>query len=411
MKNFEQKRWILHLDIDAFFASVEVLLNPSLKGKPIVVGGLAHERGVAATASYEARKYGVYSGMPLQEARRLCPRCIFLKGNFRLYSYFSERFFSILSRFTPYIEKASLDEAYLDLTPCTLIYPSIPEKAREIKETAQKELGLSISAGLASNRLLAKLATKRAKPGGFFWLSGDPLKFLKDLPVSELPGVGPKALEVLRSLHIETIGDLRSLSRKSLKEILGLWGEHLYFAARGMDKSEIKERVMPKSLSRETTFPEDIWEWELLEAHLLYLADRLSWGLYKEGLRASKVELKVRFSNFKTLTKTKKLKVPTRSALELHRAALKLFRPIYEKSNLAFRLLGIGAKELSPGLPLELFRLGENEKSERIERALFTIRDRFGFNAIMPTRELFLREVYPLDPGGGLLLKTASLTR
>lgn len=406
MRDFKQKHWILHLDIDAFFASVEVLLNPSLKGKPIVVGGLAYERGVVATASYQARKYGVYSGMPLREAHLLCPHCIFLRGNFHLYSYFSERFFSILSRFTPYIEKASLDEAYLDLTPCTLIYPSIPDEAQKIKKTAERELGLPVSAGLAPNRLLAKLSTNRAKPGGFFWLKEDPVKFLKDLYVSELPGVGPKTYEVFKALHIKTVGDLQKLSRASLKAILGLWGDYLYFAARGIDESGIKERHVPRSLSRETTFLEDLWEWNLLEAHLLYLADRLSWGLQRKGLWASRVELKVRFSNFKTLTRTRKLKFPTRGVQELYRVALELFRPIYDRSNLAFRLIGIGAKDLSTGLPLGMFRLKESDKTERIERALFMIRNRFGFNSIMPMKELFLKQLYPLDPGSGFLLKT-----
>ncbi len=411
LKRDKRDKWILHLDIDAFFASVEEILNPSLKGKPIVVGGLPHERGVVSTSSYAARKFGVYSGMPLQEAYRMCPQCIFLRGNFHLYSYFSERFFSILERFTPYVERASLDEAYLDLTSCTLLYSSIPQKAQEIKKTVERELGLSVSAGLAHNRLLAKLSTNRAKPGGFYWLREDPVDFLKDLHVSKLPGVGPRVYEVLRALGVKTVGDLQKLSRYTLQAIFGVWGQYLYFRARGIDERDVRVEMEPKSLSRETTFPQDIWDWETLSAHLLYLADRLSWGLQKEGLWASKVELKVRFSNFKTLTRSRKLKAPTRRAQELYRVALELFKPIYERSTMSFRLIGVGAKDLLNGLPLDIFNPQRYERGERLENALLSIRERFGFGAIMPMRELFLRRLYPADPSSGFTLKTASLTR
>ncbi len=227
---------VLHLDIDAFFAAVEVLMDPSLRGKPVVVGGMPWERGVVSTASYEARKYGVRSGMPLRRAGELCPNCVFLRGHFQVYREFSEKFFRLLYRYTPYILPASLDEAYLDLSSLTLLYPDLLSYARRIKEEVERDLGLSISGGLARNRLLAKLATERAKPGGFFVLRPeDEENFLGELPMEALPGIGHKTREVLLRLGIKKVRDLRGLSLKALRSLFGLHGEYLYYASRGED--------------------------------------------------------------------------------------------------------------------------------------------------------------------------------
>ena len=186
-------RYVVHVDIDAFFAAVETLLDPGLKGKPVIVGGLAHERGVAATCSYEARRYGVHSGMPLRRCRELCPEAVFVRGNHHVYQAFSERFFRLLRDFTPDVEEASLDEAYLEFTRCGRLYPSFREAALALKSRVEGELGLTVSVGAAANKILAKLATRRAKPAGFFEIEpGREQEYLGGLGIEALPGIGPR---------------------------------------------------------------------------------------------------------------------------------------------------------------------------------------------------------------------------
>jgi len=400
---------ILHIDIDAFFASVEVFLNPSLKGKPVVVGGLKGERGVVASASYEARKFGIKAGTPLKEAERLCPSCIFLRGHYSYYKEFSDRFFSILSRFTPHLEIASLDEAYLDLSSCSLLYPSFIKTSKRLKETVERELQLSISLGLAPNKLLAKLATSKAKPGGFYVIWKDEVeKFLKNLRVEELPGVGPITLRVLEKLNIKTVGELKILPLNVLKNLFGLQGEALYFMARGIDYRDVLTLQIPKSISRETTFHRDIADLDLLLAHLAYLSDRLSLALRRDGLFAETIELKVRFSNFKTLIKHKKIE-GTNDPSIIYKTLRNLFIPIYENSTLAIRLLGVGAKNLSKGKSISLFK--SSLKREYFLKALDSVRAKFGFSAVLTGREITLNRLYPLDREHGFVLKTSSLTK
>jgi DNA polymerase-4 len=400
---------ILHIDIDAFFASVETLLNPSLRGKPVIVGGLKGERGVVASASYEARKFGIRAGTPLKEAERLCPSCIFLRGHYPHYKEISDRFFSILSRFTPQVERASLDEAYLNLSSCSLLYPSFIEISKKIKETVEGELQLSVSLGLAPNKLLAKLATSKAKPGGFYVIGDkDVESFLENLEVKELPGVGPVTLKVLEKLNIKTVGELKILPLDVLKKLFGLYGEALYFMARGMDYSQVITQQIPKSISRETTFHRDIADFNLLIAHLAYLSDRLSLALRRDKLFAGTVELKVRFSDFRTLIKHRKIE-ETNDPSIIYKTLKNLFVPIYENSTLAIRLLGVGAKNLTKGKSNSLFE--SPLKREYFLKALDSVREKFGFSAVLTGREITLRKLYPLDREHGYVLKTSSLTK
>ncbi|MFQ6037175.1 MAG: DNA polymerase IV, partial [Candidatus Aminicenantales bacterium] len=306
-----KRRCIVHVDIDAFFAAVEVLLNPELKGKPVIVGGLPHERGVASTASYEARRYGVHAGMPLRKAYQLCPHGVFLRGNYQIYSAFSRRFFRVLHTYTPDVEEASLDEAYLDLTRCRPLYPSFSRTVREIKQRVEKELGITVSVGVGPNKLLAKLATTRAKPGGLFELrEGEEEAFLRDLDISSLPGIGPKTQVILRMLNVHRIGDLWGLPRATLHGLFGLNGDELYLQARGIDSRPLMTPTIPKSVSRETTFLEDIWDRRLLLAHLAYLCDRLTLPLRQGRLYAHIIEVKVRYSDFKTEARRRLLLTP-----------------------------------------------------------------------------------------------------
>ena len=406
-----KRRCIVHIDIDAFFAAVEELLNPSLKGKPVIVGGLPHERGVASTASYEARKYGVHSGMPLHKAYQLCPHGIFLRGNYQIYRAFSEKFFRLLSRYTPDVEEASLDEAYLDLTRCRPLYSSFSHAIREIKQRVEKELGLTVSVGMGPNKILAKLATNRAKPGGLFEVEpGRTEEFLKDLGIESLPGIGPKTQTILRMLNVNKIGDLWGLQRATLRSLFGLNGEELYLQSRGIDTRPLVSASVPKSISRETTFLEDIWDRRLLLAHLAYLCDRLALPLRKGRLFAHIIEVKVRYSDFKTEVRRCLLPNPLQEMGKIYRIAQELFLRFFSSSRLSLRLVGVKASDLVRGRPLSLFE-PYSERPERLGLAVDEVREKYGFGSLLTAREKMLDSLYTFERERGFVLKTASLTK
>ena len=406
-----KRRCIVHIDIDAFFSAVEVLLNPSLKGKPVIVGGLPHERGVASTASYEARKYGVHSGMPLRKAYQLCPHGIFVRGNYQIYSAFSDKFFRLLSCCTPDVEKASLDEAYLDLTRCRPLYPSFSSAVREIKEKVEKELGLTVSVGVGPNKVLAKLATNKAKPGGLAEIEpGREEEFLENLGIESLPGIGPKAQVILRMLNIQRIGDLWGLPRASLRSLFGLNGEEIYLQSRGIDSRPLAAASIPKSVSRETTFLEDIWDRRLLLAHLAYLCDRLTLPLRQGRLFAHIIEVKVRYSDFKTEARRRLLINPVQEMGKIYKIAQELFLQFFSSSRLSLRLVGVKASDLVRGRPLSLFE-PYSERPERLGHAVDEVREKYGFGSVLTAREKMLESLYSFERERGFVLKTASLTK
>ena len=407
-----KRRCIVHIDIDAFFAAVEELMDPSLKGKPVVVGGLPHERGVASTASYEARKYGVHSGMPLRKAYQLCPHGIFVRGNYQIYSAFSEKFFHLLSRYTPDVEEASLDEAYLDLTRCRPLYSSFSRTVRDIKRRVDRELGLTVSVGMGPNKLLAKLATSKAKPGGLVEVeAGREEEFLQRLGIEALPGIGPKAQVILRMLNIHKIGDLWGLPRATLRSLFGLSGEELYLQSRGIDSRPLVTASIPKSVSRETTFLEDIWDRRLLQAHLAYLCDRLTLPLRKGHLFSHIIEAKVRYSDFRTEARRRLLLTPVQEMGEIFRIVQELFLQLYSSSSrLSLRLVGVKASELVRARSLSLFEPYSGQQ-EKLGLAVDQVREKYGFGSLLTVREKMLEKVYSFDKGRGFVLKTASLTK
>ncbi len=405
------RRCVVHIDIDAFFAAVEGLLDPSLKGKPVIVGGLPHERGVASTCSYEARRYGVHSGMPLRKAYQLCPQGIFIRGNYQIYKIFSGKFFRLLSEYTPDIEEASLDEAYLDLTRCRPLYSSFSRTARQIKQRVEKELGLKVSVGVASNKILAKLATKRAKPGGFFEIEeGKEEEFLRDLGIECLPGIGPKAQVILRMLNIHKIGDLWGLPRSTLRSLFGLEGEEFYLQSRGIDSRPVVTPSVPKSISRETTFLEDIWDRRLLLAHLAYLCDRLTLPLRQDHLFAHIIEVKVRYSDFKTEARRRLLLTPLQEMGAIYRIAEELFLNLFSSSRLSLRLVGVKASDLARARSLSLFE-PYSEREEQLGLAVDRVREKYGFGSLLTVREKMLEAIYEFERKRGFVLKTASLTK
>jgi len=406
-----RRRCVVHIDIDAFFSAVEELLNPALKGKPVIVGGLPHERGVASTASYEARRYGVHSGMPLRKAYQLCPHGIFIRGNYQIYSAFSEKFFRLLSRYTPDVEKGSLDEAYLDLTRCRPIYSSFSRTVREIKQKVEKELGLFVSVGMGPNKILAKLATSQAKPSGLVEIEpGKEEEFLKDLSIESLPGIGPKAQVILRMLNIHKIGDLWGLPRSTLRSLFGLNGEEVYLQSRGIDSHPVVTASIPKSISRETTFLEDIWDRRLLLAHLAYLCDRLTLPLRQGRLFAHIIEVKVRYSDFKTEARRRLLLTPLQEMGKIYKIAQELFLPFFSSSRLSLRLIGVKASDLVRARPLSLFE-PYSERPERLGLAVDEVREKYGFGSLLTAREKMLESLYSFERKRGFVLKTASLTK
>jgi len=405
------RRYIVHVDIDAFFAAVEVLLDPSLQGKPVIVGGLPHERGVASTCSYEARKFGVHSGMPLRKCYQLCPEGVFVRGNYQVYQAFSERFFRVLHAATPDVEEASLDEAYLELTRCGHIYPSFPAAARDIKRQVEREIGVTVSAGAAPNKILAKLATRRAKPAGFFEIhEGEEETYLRDLGIEALPGIGPKAQVVLRLMNIHKIGELWELPRTTLHTLFGAGGDDIYLQSRGIDSRPLATRTLPKSVSRETTFLEDLWDKRLLLAHLAYLCDRLTLALREDRLYAHVIEVKARYADFKTEIKRRLVLSPLQDMGQIYKIAEELFLGLFSGSRLALRLVGVKASDLVRVRPLSLFE-PYSERPERLGRALDQVRDKYGFGSVLTAREKMLDAVYAFEPRRGYVLKTASLTK
>jgi len=405
------RRYIVHVDIDAFFAAVEVLLDPSLAGKPVIVGGLPHERGVASTCSYEARAFGVHSGMPLRECYKLCPEGVFVRGNFQVYQAFSERFFRVLHTATPDVEEASLDEAYLELTRCGHIYPSFTEAARELKRQVEREIGVTVSVGAAPNKILAKLATRRAKPAGFFEIrEGEEAAYLRDLGIEALPGIGPKAQVVLRLMNVHKIGQLWNLPRATLRTLFGTGGDDIYLQSRGIDSRPLVAPSLPKSVSRETTFLEDLWDKRLLLAHLAYLCDRLTLALREDRLYAHVIEVKARTADFKTEIKRRLVLSPLQETGKIYKIAEELFLELFTGSRLALRLVGVKASELVRVRPLALFE-PYSERPENLGRALDQVRDKYGFGSLLTAREKMLDTVYAFEPRRGYVLKTASLTK
>jgi len=262
--------FVLHIDIDAFFAAVEVMLNPRLKGKPIIIGGMPDERGVVSTASYEARQYGVHSGMALRTAGQKCPHGIFLRGRYHVYSRVSKKFTDCLHRFSPRVEAASIDEAYVDLSGTRYLHPSVYAMAGKIKRSVEQETGLTVSAGLGFSKLGAKLATEAAKPGGFFFV-GDEKTFISNLSLEKIPGIGSHTLLILQAMGIKRVRELERSYPSIWKRTIA---PHFYSQSRYPGPR--RRRPKTKSFSRETTFPEDISDRDMIVSHLAYLVDRLS---------------------------------------------------------------------------------------------------------------------------------------
>ena len=373
---------ILHVDMDAFFVSVELLDRPELRGKPVVVGGQPNRRGVVSAASYEARRYGIHSAMPLRTAGKLCPHAIFLEGRHDLYAEWSDRVATILSRFSPVVEMASIDEAYLDLSGTSRLHGPPLAAAHALLTEIGAKTGLPCSAGLARTRLVAKVASDQAKPRGLVWVpAGAETKFLSPLSVRRIPGIGRVTEAALASMGIETVGQLAGIPEERLQEVFGRWGTALYRKAHGEDSYEFVIDAEPKSISHSHTFGSDTKHRPTLESMLSGLCQKGAKRLRDAGLDTRTVTLKIRYSGFQTVTRAHTLPEPT----HLDPVLLATLRRLFEKhwDRRPVRLIGIEFGTLTHGAnQIGLFDPEARQKLERLARATDQLRDRFGFAAI-----------------------------
>ena len=373
---------ILHVDMDAFFVSVELLDRPELRGKPVVVGGQPNRRGVVSAASYEARRYGIHSAMPLRTAGKLCPHAIFLEGRHDLYAEWSDRVATILSRFSPVVEMASIDEAYLDLSGTTRLHGPPLAAAHALLTEIGAKTGLPCSAGLARTRLVAKVASDQAKPRGLVWVpAGAETKFLSPLSVRRIPGIGRVTEAALVAMGIETVGQLAGIPEERLQEVFGRWGTALYRKAHGEDSYEFVIDAEPKSISHSHTFGSDTKHRPTLESMLSRLCQKGAKRLRDAGLDTGTVTLRIRYSGFQTVTRAHTLPEPT----HLDPVLLATLRRLFEKhwDRRPVRLIGIEFGTLTHGAnQIGLFDPEARQKLERLARATDQLRDRFGFAAI-----------------------------
>ena len=374
--------------MDAFFVSVEELFDPSLRGKAVVVGGQRDERGVVSAASYEARKFGVHSAMPLRTAAKLCPHAVFVDGQFHRYRLYSEKVYAVLQRFSPKVEMVSIDEAFLDMSGTERLHGPPLRAAHALHTEIKKDTGLNCSVGIATSRLVAKVCSDQAKPNGVLWILPDKeAGFLAPLEVRKIPGVGKVGEESLHALGIRTVGDLAKCDETFLEERFGKWGLALAGKARGLDAggwfdSDIGADEDPKSISHEHTFNEDTADPQILESTLARLVEMVSRRLREAGLHARTIQLKLRYQDFSTITRAHSLPESTQLDIDILQQAQLLFRSNW-KPGAPVRLLGIQASSFSHAEG----QLGllDAEKHQRWRQALSAadhLRDKYGEAAV-----------------------------
>ncbi|MDE2838579.1 MAG: DNA polymerase IV [Chloroflexota bacterium] len=342
------QRYIALLDLDAFYASVEVLEEPSLDGKPLLIGGSPQSRGVVAAASYEARKFGCHSAMPMSRAVRLCPEAIVLPPRFHLYREYSGRVMDILQRESGVVQQMSIDEAYVDLTPVSSDMQDAVNRAHRMQGRIRVDLGLPCSVGVASNKMVAKVACETGKPGGFVVVEpGTESAFLADLDVRSLPGIGPRSTERLKSHGYLVLGQIASAPSEALVTILGPWGAALKQRARGEDPSPVHPERETKSVSAEETFAADVSVRETLVEELRRMGDRVARSLEKHGLVGRTVTLKLRLADFTTITRSTSRENATAHADAILADALHLLDTNWDPGT-SVRLIGVGVSNLRP---------------------------------------------------------------
>lgn len=373
---------IIHIDMDAFFAQVEQRDNPQYKNKPLIVGGPL-SRGVISSASYEARKYGLHAGMPLTKAKRLCPEGIFIPVNMEKYLKESGKIKDIFFEFTPLVEIVGCDEGFLDVTGCEKLFGSALEIAKKIKGRIYEKTNLTSSAGIASNKFLAKLASGIGKPNGLIILENkkEVIEKIKLLPVSYLWGVGTIACKTLKSMGIRTIGDVAITPQEILKNKFGEIGKIMHDMANGIDEREVIPSSEPKSVGRETTFEKDTDNFTILKSTLLLLSRRVSRNLHAVNYKGNVLTLKVRFSDFKTITKRITFKKYTSSLFDIYRTSIIILQNL-SPGHKKIRMIGISVSNLKPAFIFESCLFKDKSKEDNLSLAIEKISDKFGDDKI-----------------------------
>ncbi len=377
-----------HVDMDAFFVSVEELFDPSLKGKPVVVGGQANQRGVVSAASYAARKFGVHSAMPLRTAYRLCPPAIFVDGHPTRYREYSGKVFEVLKSFSPQVDMASVDEAYMDLTGTERLHGPPLSAAHRLHDAVKRDTDLNCSIGISASRMVAKVASDQAKPNGVLWvLPGEEARFLAPLDVRKIPGVGKVTEKNLQAWGVRKVGDLAALEEDFLRQHLGQWGLALAGKSRGMDAGgwfdhEVGDDNTPKSISHEFTFNEDTADSDALESMLARLSEMVARRLREHDLHARTIQLKLRYSDFTTITRAHSFDHATQLDTEIFQQVRALFRA-NRKANATIRLLGVHASGLkATGGQLNMLEEESTNRWRKAMSAVDRLRDKFGEDSV-----------------------------
>jgi DNA polymerase IV len=371
-----------HLDMDAFYASVEVRERPELAGLPVVVGGSPEGRGVVAAASYAARRFGIRSAMPMASALKRCPQLVIVPSRMSLYAAESRRIHAILERYTPLIEPLSLDEAFLDLRASVRLFGPVPEVARRIKREIRGELDLTASVGIAPVKFVAKIASDLGKPDGFLVVApGELQDFLEPLPVARLWGVGKVGEQAMHRLGLKTIGDVARRDEAFMAQYFGQHGLHLLQLARGIDPREVVPDRETKSVSNETTFAADIADRAALRAILLQLVEQVSWRLRNSGLEGRTVQLKARYADFTTVTRARTLATPTSTTAVIWQAASALLDRL-PRPGRALRLIGIGVSGFEEAMHGQAELFAATTAPAQVDRVADAIQEKFGAGAM-----------------------------
>ncbi len=396
---------ILHLDVDAFFASVEQLLIPALRGRPVIVGN-----GVIASCSYEARQFGLHAGMPLHQARRLCPRAEVLDGSYQVYRCFAEHVWEVTRRYVTALE-TFLDEAYGDATGIAERFGGPRKMGLRLQREVRQEVGLPVSIGLGRNRMLAKIGSNSAKPGGVVYVApGQEKQFLAPLPVEKLLGVGPKTARQLKDMSIHTVGELAEVPRTFLRALLGYRGDLIHSRANGEDRHLVRSDVLPKSISRETTFHAPIADDEHIRGMLFYLLQRAARTARDDDLLAGRVELGMRYDDWKGVNSARTLSNATDSEETLFETVCDLLRRLHTR-RVSLRHVRVVLSKLTPACQHSPLLEHEKRRQEkRLHSAVDSIRDRWGHAAVISGKAIELLGTLEQNDHG-FVLRTPSLTK
>ena len=400
----------LYIDVDAFFASVEQSINPSLMNRPVMVGGLKHERGVVACPSYEARSLGVRTGTPLHEAARLIPNGIFLKGDFNRYQFYSDRFYDILSRYCPDLQKISQDEACLDISGSVRHFRGIRDMAERLQKEIWQRLSLSTSIGVGPSRVTAKIASEYRKPMGLTIVTDENLAdFMSALPIRKIPGVGRVKERILHEMGIRTAGQLAAVPEHYLKTIFGINGLKIAAYSRGQDGIPLRDYKAIRSISRETGFADDVTDRTVLLSHFYYLLERAAARLRTLSKKAGTVRVKFRYADFQTVEASGRIQPASNDETHVFPVVQMMFRRTHTR-RLGIRLVGVTLTGLKNYADNESFLDDRSEKDKRLLRGLDYARRKAGFFSVMTGRTLSLSSRYKKGDTG-YELRTPSLSQ